>query len=804
MANLLNNQYNIIKSLGDSRSGQIFLAEDTKTLGHRCVVKQLNTTAYTSAKTQQLHAKFSQEAAKLAAASKGHTQIPDLYGYFAERGIFYWVREWIEGRPLKDFTTSSWSEKQTLAFLVSALRTLSYIHRQDITHLNLKPSNIIVCETDRHPCLVGIGSKALSAIAAEKPIVARTAGFTAPEKTMGRPVMASDIYSMGMIAIHLLTAMPPLKLPTDKNNGRLLWQQFAPSVSNRVAGVLTRAIHPSATIRFASATEMLSVLQQSVPKANPPTVVASKTILPRASASRPIPSSSLTPAQPLEGTVVSVPSSLLAASSAKSQATAAVATAVAPKPLAATASASATTPKNSIYDPNSSDSFVQQPFFKWWLGLMVGLLGVGAFTLFGANSFRFARSASTLDASSPEILAETISSLEETVDNDPGNEQVSLALIDAYLHGGNVDAAGGVIGDLLSADGANADALYQQGRLLFYQSDYVGAIASLEEAVEQDDRNGQAVVMLGRAYQEIGDYNSARSQFESALSLSDQRGEAHLNLSYLNHLQGETTAALDEVNAASRFFRGDERIKIHTQLSTIYFDLREREKAQAEWEAAIALSPRNPEAYVTQSISQFFLGDSEGAIANLNQALAINPNFTEAHAMESLIHLNQGDIEPAVTAIDEAIAIDQFSVSTLKIIADVALSTPDPNPEFALSAIDQALSINPNNPYILNQRCSFMLAVQETETAIENCTRSIEVNPNNVEAYNSRGQAHLSLFDFASAEADFTRIIEINEAVGRAPDAAAYAQRAVARTGLKDGDGAKADLDKALEINDQE
>ena len=204
------------------------------------------------------------------------------------------------------------------------------------------------------------------------------------------------------------------------------------------------------------------------------------------------------------------------------------------------------------------------------------------------------------------------------------------------------------------------------------------------------------------------------------------------------------------------------------------------------------------------SISQFFLGDSEGAIANIEQALAINPNFTEAYAMESLNHLNQSNIEAAVTAIDEAVALDGFSISALKIIADVALSTPEPNLDFALTAMDQALSINPNNPYILNQRCSFMLAVKETETAIENCTRSIEVNPNNVEAYNSRGQAHLSLFDFASAEADFTRIIEINEAVGRTPDAAAYAQRAAARTGLEDVDGAKEDLDRALEINSQE
>ena len=836
MANLLNNQYQIIKALGNSRSSPAFLAKDTQASGRHCVVKQLNTTAYSPEKAQQLHAKFSQEAKRLEAASKGNSQIPNLYGYFAQEGLFYWVREWIEGRPLKDFASSPWSEKQASAFLISALNALAHLHRQNIVHLNLKPSNIIVREADKHPCLAGIGSKALKAIASEKPIMVRTAGFTAPEQTMGRPTMSSDIYSLSMTAIHLLTAIPPLKIPTDKNNGRLLWQQFAPNVSDlpaeglshRFAGVLTRAIHPSATIRFPSAANMLSVLQQPAPtqvaSPNPAkspakkassaassTVVASHTILPQARTPQVKPQKVSTP-QALEETVVSPPSARPAAAavqaSAKTsvvpQAKTSTATAITPRPPAST-NPPAHNPKNKIYDPNNTNgALLQQPFFKWWAGLLVASLGIGALALLGANTFGFLRTASGIDASSPEILEETISALEEKVEDNPNDEKASLELIDAYLYGGDVQAADGVIDDLLDEDDTNTNALYQQGRLQFYQSDYTGAIASLEEAVEQDNRNGQAVVMLGRAYQEIGDYDSARSQFEAALSLSGQRGEAHLNLSYLNHLQGETQAALEEINAAARFFKGDDRIKIHTQRSTLYFDLRERERAQAEWEAAIALSPRNPEAYVTQSISKFFLGDSEGAIANLDQALAINPNFTEAHAMESLIHLNQGDIESAVTAIDEAVAIDEFSISALKIIADVALSTPEPNLDFALTAMDQALSINPNHPYILTQRCSYMLAVKETETAIENCTRSIEVNPNNVEAYNSRGQAHLSLFDFASAEADFTRIIEINEAVGRTPDAAAYAQRAAARTGLEDVDGAKEDLDRALEINSQE
>ena len=841
MANLLHNRYQILKQLGNSSTGSTVLAEDTQSpTRQRCVVKQLNAVAYPPEKVQKLQVKFSQEATKLEAVCAGHSQIPNLYGYFAKQGIFYWVREWIEGYPLKDFTSSLWSEKQVSAFLNSALKALTHLHQQNIPHLNLKPTNIIVREADRHPCLAGIGSKALMAIllqsgyaiASEKAIMARTAGFTAPEQTMGNPILASDIYSLGMTAIHLLTATAPLKIPTDKNNGRLLWQQYAPEVSDRFAGVLTRAIHPNAPIRFANAADMLAVLQQSAATqvaANPapaqspqqaappeastppkpqtsarrrqpdsPTVVAPQTILPQAVTSSPAAPSTAAPSQAIEETVVSPQASPAAPSPQQTAATVVASRSAAPP------SHPATPPSPPAYSPNAdSGSLFKNPFFKAWIGLLAAGMGIAAFLLFGDNLIPRS-SAATIDASSPEILAETIDTLEASVADNPDNEQASMELVDAYLYSGDFDAADAIIDNMLDEDDTNANALYQQGRLQFYRSDYDRAIASLEDSVAQDGRNGDAVNMLGRAYQEIGDYDSAEEQFETALSIRGQKGEANLNLARLKKLQGKTQAALDHVNAAAGAFRGDDKIKIHTQRSALYLDLRERAKAEEEWEAAIALSPRNPEDYVLQSISQFFLGDSEGAIANIEQALAINPNFTEAYAMESLIHLNQGNIEAAVTAIDEAVALDEFSISALKIIADVALSTPEPNLEFALTAMDQALSINPNNPYILNQRCSFMLAVQEVETAIDNCTSSIDVNPNNVEAYNSRGQAYLAQFDFESAEEDFTRIIEINEEIGRAPDAAAYAQRAAARTGLGEGEAAKADLDRAFEINSEE
>lgn len=53
------------------------------------------------------------------------------------------------------------------------------------------------------------------------------------EQMAGRPIFASDLYSLGMTAICLLTARSPNEPPTNSSNGQLLWQQYAPTVSDR-------------------------------------------------------------------------------------------------------------------------------------------------------------------------------------------------------------------------------------------------------------------------------------------------------------------------------------------------------------------------------------------------------------------------------------------------------------------------------------------------------------------------------------------------------------------------------------------
>jgi len=65
-----------------------------------------------------------------------------------------------------------------------------------------------------------------------------------PEQATGRPIYASDLYSVGMTAIYLLTGLLPQELEIDPQTEG--WQQHALNVSPSQAAILNKAIqyHP--------------------------------------------------------------------------------------------------------------------------------------------------------------------------------------------------------------------------------------------------------------------------------------------------------------------------------------------------------------------------------------------------------------------------------------------------------------------------------------------------------------------------------------------------------------------------------
>ena len=263
---LLDNRYQIINKLHETNLSITSQGKDTKKFNRLCFIKQLKT-SYDPQLQKQLEQRFQQEGEILERLGN-HPQIPDLYSYFSENNQFYLVQEWITGYNLQEKVEKQGklTASEVKDILIKILPVLQFLQKNQIIHRDIKPSNIIL-NREKLPILIDFGIvKEIYTIVNQKTpytvLGIGTPGFISPEQKKGQPIHASDIYSLGLTAIYLLTN----QLPTDQ----LSWAKDLPNISSELSNILSRAIEENLSDRYKTATEMLKELKK--PQPLPPTI----------------------------------------------------------------------------------------------------------------------------------------------------------------------------------------------------------------------------------------------------------------------------------------------------------------------------------------------------------------------------------------------------------------------------------------------------------------------------------------------------------------------------------------------------
>ena len=262
---ILNNRYRLVKTLASGGFGETFLAQDTQMpSGRLCVIKQLKPIVNNPQIYQLVQERFQREAAILEELGETNNQIPRLYAYFTENGKFYLVQEWIKGETLTKKLQSAglFNENSVRQILINLLPVLDYIHSKRIIHRDIKPGNIIWQKTEELPVLIDFGAvkELMGTVLNSKgnpsrSIVIGTPGFMPPEQAAGHPVYASDLYSLGLTAIYLLTGKNPRQLETDSP-----WEKSVPNISPTLVEILNKTTESNPGDRYSTAREMLHAL----------------------------------------------------------------------------------------------------------------------------------------------------------------------------------------------------------------------------------------------------------------------------------------------------------------------------------------------------------------------------------------------------------------------------------------------------------------------------------------------------------------------------------------------------------------
>ncbi|MCI0416842.1 protein kinase [bacterium] len=253
---VLKQRYEVKKKLGEGGFAETFLAYDQDRSAH-CVLKILSWKDVPDWKVIEL---FEREARVLS--QMDHPQIPRFIEFFTEEidseKKIVLVQEYISGKNLAEFIREGkhFTEKEVLSIGLVVTKILEYLHdfSPAIIHRDIKPSNLLASE-DGELHLVDFGAVRDKVLHYQKTeaggfTVVGTYGYMPFEQFQGQAVPASDIYSLGMTLITLLSHKEPAEMELTGSD-----LDFAPyvNVSEAFKSVLKKMIAHRLEDRYVSA-----------------------------------------------------------------------------------------------------------------------------------------------------------------------------------------------------------------------------------------------------------------------------------------------------------------------------------------------------------------------------------------------------------------------------------------------------------------------------------------------------------------------------------------------------------------------
>ena len=275
---LQGNKYKVEKLLGSGGFGNTYLATQV-TLGRKVAIKEFfmkeycdrdQTTSHVIVHTdssRQIVERYKQKFLKEAQmiASLKNEYIIQIHDIFEENGTAYYVMEYVDGGSLKDKVEKcgSMTEDAALFYIRQIAEALSYLHKNSILHLDVKPANILV-DKDNKAILIDFGiSKHYDSDGGQTSTTPAgvSKGYAPIEQYRQGSISGftptTDVYSLGATLYFLLTGETPPE-------ASIIYEDGLPSkvltFSKSIQNVVTTSMSPRRKDRYQSMEELLIAL----------------------------------------------------------------------------------------------------------------------------------------------------------------------------------------------------------------------------------------------------------------------------------------------------------------------------------------------------------------------------------------------------------------------------------------------------------------------------------------------------------------------------------------------------------------
>ncbi|EAZ89283.1 bifunctional serine/threonine-protein kinase/formylglycine-generating enzyme family protein [Crocosphaera chwakensis] len=266
---LFRDRYFIKQVLGEGNFGRTYLVEDQNFHNRKRVLKKFIAN-FQGQNLETAKELFKREANILDTLK--HEQIPAIYDHFEDNNSLYLVEEYIEGEDLvTEFNREGkFSEEKIKSLLQDILPVLDYLHQRNLLHRDIKPDNLMRRRYDSKLILIDFGG--VKEVSKTRGTLIYTPGYASVEQMTGHPQPTSDIYSLGVTCVRLLTGCFPENNHDhdpiyDSSQAVWLWQKFLEKdnikISNKLSHILNKMLEHLAQNRYHNVQEILDKLQES-------------------------------------------------------------------------------------------------------------------------------------------------------------------------------------------------------------------------------------------------------------------------------------------------------------------------------------------------------------------------------------------------------------------------------------------------------------------------------------------------------------------------------------------------------------
>jgi len=260
--------YKVLQKLDKSGMGMVYKAEDIR-LNRPVVLKM-----FPNSSLQKSTGKDNLLNEARAASSLNHPNIVTVYDVGEYNGYSFIVMEYIKGDSLRKLLKSGpMSIKGALNISGEICKSISVAHSNKITHLDIKPENIMINESGEIKILdFGLAKFKQFNMGISKNTISGTIEYMSPERFKGENGdNQSDIFSIGIIIYEMLTGTHPFK---DKHQAAMIYNilnakpipsnTINPQIPNSLNTVIEKSLQKEKKHRYEVIDDLMSDLDDII------------------------------------------------------------------------------------------------------------------------------------------------------------------------------------------------------------------------------------------------------------------------------------------------------------------------------------------------------------------------------------------------------------------------------------------------------------------------------------------------------------------------------------------------------------